>query len=212
MINEDLSSPKLFDEKGCAIIWVMVRGSGLSERKMKNKKFRKIEKAIFVAYFKLKNYPNARRIARMARISRSTLYRHQTMIYRIPHDYEDYLIEQYDRTMKGCLLKSCVSLKTMVHCMLVFILMNRRVFGELLKMGDDNVVRRLIRRCKQKVLDEWGRDDGLVKIFGIYENEVLGLIIDWGREGFSDEKMSDVLNGIMYLTRTARQRLGPIAR
>ena len=96
--------------------------------------------------------------------------------------------------------------------MLVFVLMNRKVFGELLKMGDDRVVKRMIRRYKNKILDEWGHGVESEKMFDIYENEVLGLIVDWDKAGFADKKMNEVLNDIMYLTRTARQRLGPIAR
>lgn len=185
---------------------------GRAERKMGNKKFRRIEEAILIAYFRLKNFPNAGVIAKWARISRSTLYRHHTTVYGIPQDYTKYLIIQYKRSMRKILSKENVSVRTVIYCMLTFMTINRKNLIKLLELGNNVALNEMIDFLKIRVVEEWENEKNPEVIFDIYKGEVLGVIEKWGKAGFSEKRMKKVLGVVLYFTETIGQWLGPVLK
>ena len=47
-------------------------------------------------------------------------------------------------------------------------------------------------------------------MFMVYVNEVVGLIVGWGKKGFMEKELQNVLANIMYLTESMRERLKPL--
>ena len=181
----------------------------LTEKNMSNKRFRTTEKAIFVAYCKLKDYPTAKKLARVAKISRTTLYRHHQKAQTIPIDYENYLIKAYTKTTK-CLIKRAPDLKILILRTLIFIYNHREVIKALFNDNHKEIIKQMFRLLKPSIIDEWHLAGDLAKMYNIYANEVLGVIEAWGAKGFPKNSIDQVLNDIMYLTDTARQKLLPI--
>ena len=181
----------------------------LTEKNMSNKRFRTTEKAIFIAYCKLKDYPTAKKLARAARISRTTLYRHHQKAQTIPIDYENYLIKTFTRTVKT-LQKRCPDLKILILRTLVFIYNHKEVFRALFNDNHKEVIKQMLKILKPSIIDEWHLAGDLAKMYNIYANEVLGVIEAWGAQGFPKGSIDQVLSDILYLTDTARQNLAPI--
>lgn len=182
----------------------------LTEKNMANKLFKKNEQAILLAYYKFKDYPTAKRIAHHAKISRSTLHRHHKTPYNIPHDYEEYLFRIYIRKMKSHLKKDQSNLQNLFLRFLVFIFSNREIIQALFRDGHKDFIKRMLGPLKPRILADWRLSGNLDKIYTIYENEILGVIENWGKHHFANQDLSGVLNDIMFLTKTARQKLLPL--
>lgn len=178
---------------------------------MSNKKFRKNERAIFVAYYKLRECPIAKRVAKQANISRSTLYRHHRTTFSIPHDYEKYLLRTYSRQMYSFLHEKGTSLSILFLRTLVFISNNKDIFEALFRDGHKEVIRGILDIIRPKIVEEWQlfNDDDV--IYHVYSNEVLGIIEVWSKYGFSDKYLSLAQKDIIFLTKTARKKLLPLA-
>lgn len=183
--------------------------SGLTEKRMKNKRFCKTEKAIFLAYYKLRDYPNAKKLAKTANISRSTLYKHHKKIQAIPADYEDFLLQNYAKAIKKY-LKKPAEFKTILFRTHAFIFANREIFGALFKEGHKETIKKMFNILKPNVLNEWGLTGNLDKIYNIYTNEILGIIESWEKQNFSEKSLEQVLNDTLYLTKTSKQKLLPL--
>ena len=177
---------------------------------MANKLFYKNEQKILIAYFKFKDYPCAKRIARHAGISRSTLHRHHKTAHDIPRDYEEYLFRVYARKMKKLLAKEDTNLKNIFLYFLVFITGNREIFKTLFQDERKNIIKKMLQFLKPQITTNWGTSSNSEQIFSIYENAILGVIEIWGEHCFSDDDLAIVLDDIMYLTRTARHNLLPL--
>ena len=93
----------------------------ITEKNFRNKRFRKSEEAILEAFFGNKEILSVRVIAKRAKVSRATFYRHHKAAYNIISDYEDYILEKYNRVLSRLVKK--MSLKVIFHQMLMFILM-----------------------------------------------------------------------------------------
>ena len=184
-----------------------MKGSGLTEKKMANKKFRATEEAIFVAYYKLVDYPSAKIIAKRAGISRSTLYRHHQLPRLISRDYEQYLLKIFSRKMQGFLNKEEVELKTMFLRVLIFIHNNRVTFAALFRDKHKDVIGKMWGKLKPRVLLEWHLAADTDKLFSVYQNEILGIIEVWSKDNFTVNNLDAVLSDIIYLTKTAPKRL-----
>lgn len=176
---------------------------------MSNKHFFKTEQAIFIAYYKSRDYPSAQRIATNARISRSTLYRHHHNAQSIPRDYENLITATYSRRIQG-LIKKGASTKILFLRTLIFISHHKKVFKALFTDGRKEVVKQMLAKLKPVIITNWDQKDPLDKAYNVYENEVLGVIEAWSRCDFSSIRLNKTLNDILYLTRTAPKRLKPI--
>lgn len=186
-----------------------MKKSGLTEKRMANKLFRTSEHAIFIAYFKLKDYASAKRIAKAASVSRATLYRHHCKIQSIPKDYEKYLLSSYIRKIRPFLNKKEFSLKNFYLRTLVFISNHEEIFSALFSEGRKEIITKMLSILKPKltkILQVSNRD----KVYIVYTNEILGIIEIWSKQHFSLSELNQVLNDILYLTETASDHLTPL--
>lgn len=174
---------------------------------MLNKKFRLCEQAIFAAYFKVKDLPNAKKLARRAKISRQAFYTHHQSPQWIPYDYEKYLLDSYKAKMKILLERPREDIKKIYLRMLIFIYSHREVIGALLKDGRTEVIDRMIKVLKGCILREWNLAGDIEDVFHVYEKEVLGIIEIWAQNNFTKKKLDKVLNEILLLTKTSPRRL-----
>lgn len=176
---------------------------------MSDKRFQKTERAIFIAYFTLRDYPSAKKLARTAHISRSTLYRHHQKIHAIPAEYEEYLLQNYIKSIDE-LLANNVGIRTIFLRTLVFISSNKAVFIVLFEGGHKNTICAMMEYLKTRVTDEWHLEGNLDKIYGIYKYEVIGLIEIWSERRFAVRQLKPTLDDILYLTNAARRNLLPL--
>lgn len=176
---------------------------------MANKSFRKTEQAIFFAYCKFRDCPSVRKIASNAKISRATLYRHHKNAQRIPRDYEELIIATYNRRIKE-LIKKSAPVKILFLCTLVFISRHKKVFDALFIEGRKDVIKQMLNRLKPAIITTWHYKDPSNQAYNVYENEVLGVIETWGKSDFSATKLDKTLSDILYLSKTAPERLHPL--
>ena len=183
--------------------------NGLTERRMSNKRFYKKEHAIFIAICSCRDFPTVRKLAKMAHVSRSTLYRHHQKIHQIFQDYEEYLLKAYTRITKKFLAKKA-DYRILVLRTLIFIYNNRETFKELFGHNRKEVVKQMFKLLEPSVVDEWHLAGDLAKMYNVYINEILGIIEAWAAKGFPKDSIEQVLDDILYLTDNARQNLLPI--
>ncbi len=176
---------------------------------MTNRRFNRTEQAIFIAYYKIHDYPTVKRIAKKANISRATFYRHHRTASSIPHDHEDFLFKTYLIQMKSC-LKKTDNLQIIFLRLLVFLANNREVITSLLRDGHKEIIKRMIDHLRPIICCGWHLADNLDKAYDIYANEVLGVIEFWGKQDFAITNLGNVLNEILYLTKTASEHLVPL--
>lgn len=176
---------------------------------MANKKFQKTEQAIFIAYYKFQDYPCVKKISKHAKISRSTFYRHHQNASDIPHDYEVFLLKAYDCQIKSFLKKNS-SPKPAVLRLLVFISSNKTVIKALFKDGQKETIKKMLSHIRPLTTSNWRFASNSDKVYRVYENEILGVIESWGKNNFSSCKIDNTLNDILYLTKTAPERLAPL--
>lgn len=176
---------------------------------MSNKRFQKTERAILIAYFTLKDYSSRKKLASIAHISRSTLYRHHKKIHSIPVEYEDYLLRKYIKSINN-LLKNHAEIKTIFLRMLIFISNHKTIFVMLFRFGRKDAIIKMVDFLKSRVIEEWRLAGNSDKIYVIYRNEVLGIIEIWSKQNFSTKQIEPILNDIIYLTNSARRNLLPL--
>lgn len=187
------------------IIFFMKK-SGLTETKMKNQKFRKTENAIFIAYYKFRDYPTVKALAKRAGIARSTLYRHHKSPRQIPDNYEKYLLEIYSHKMKRFLNQENASLKKLYFRKLIFIHNNQIIFEALFRDGRKEIIKDMIDKIKTPILSEWNYKNP-EKLYKVYQNEVLGIIENWHENNFNAKEIGNILNDILYLNKTTPKHL-----
>ena len=191
------------------IIFIM-KTSGLTDKNMADKRFRKTEYAIFFAYYKLRSCPSAKKLARTAKISRSTLYRHHKKVQLISVDYEEFLLHDYTKAINR-LIKKDAEIRIIYLRTLAFISAHRRVFMALFKEDRKEVVKNMIGLLRARIVTrEWRLSGNLDKMYIIYTNEILGVIECWSTHMFTDKYLEHVLNDILYLTRASRKKLLPL--
>lgn len=186
-----------------------MKTSGLTKKRMADVRFRRTEQAILAAYCKLRDYPSAKRLARMAGVSRTTLYRHHKKIQAIPLDYEDYLYENYRCTIRKY-LKHEVALRTLFLRTLVFIRHNDRVFQALSREYDSKIMEKIFDHLKSRIICDWRAVNNINKAYKVYEKGVIGIIEEWEHHGFIMRELDLVLDDILYLTQSAHRDLSTL--
>lgn len=93
--------------------------------------------------------------------------------------------------------------------MLIFIVANKRIAQFLFSFGDNHITLEKMIQCLQSKLLS-SRMIANEKMLNIYVKEVAGVIEEWEKNGYSIDEISTTVNKIVYLTSTARARLGPI--
>ncbi len=182
---------------------------GLTERKMKNKRYRRTEKAILIALFSFRHFPSMGMIAKRARIAKSTAYRHHNNSYEILTDFEDYLVARYWRETRILMRIRRVRLISLFRQMLAVLAFHREELEILLGGGWDRVIEKLVTELKPKIIERLKISD---KQSDILVKEITGVIEQWGRKGFCEEEIAMNVEKIKYLITTARERLGPLEK
>ena len=186
-----------------------MKTSGLTEKKMANKRYRETEYAIFHTFYRLKDCYNANRIAKAAGISRTTLFRHHKRVQAISSDYEDFLIIIYARTIKRFLCRD-ITLKKLFFRTLIFIISNKLVITALIQDGHQSVIKKMLEILKPRIIAEWHLSGDSDKMYSVYANSILGVIETWSKHGFTERSIGQVLSDILYLTSIAHRELLPI--
>lgn len=181
----------------------------LTEKKFADKRFRKTEDEILKVFFGSKEDLTVRQVVRETKIARSTFYRHHLSIGKIIPDYRKYVYLRYVLYMRKKMKKSA-HIKTLYMSMLLFIVQNKRIFTLLVERDGGIIFTQMIHKLLPKVERHIRNAGGTGKIFEIYKSEVTTILMDWGEEGFHEEKIGEVLKNIMYLTDTIYARLGAI--
>ena len=177
---------------------------------MTNKRFRKTERAIFASYCRLRDYPSAQEVAKAAKVSRSTLFRHHRKVQNIPSDYETFLLNVYIKRMHRFLQNENTDMRVIFFRLLIFVSNHRDAFLTLFARGKKDIIKEMFQPLKSRITHKWKISGNLDNIYNIYENEVLGVFEIWAKHGFSAEFIDFALNDILYLTRTACRSLSPL--
>lgn len=175
--------------------------SPLTLDKLKDKRFLETEKAIFRSVTEGKA-EKIEDVMVAAKISRATFYRHHRAVHLIERDYED-LVEEWVRE----LMRNEEDLRKMYFQMLLFVYKNREVFQYFLMRENVRAYLVLMREMRLAILGVWQTARWMEPVYEIYAGEVIGVLIRWGRGGYEKETMTRVLDNIMYLTETAKERL-----
>lgn len=174
---------------------------------MQNRKFRKKEEAIFLAYYCLRDYPSVKIIAKRAKISRSTFYRHHKAPHSIPSDYKNYLLSSFSCKISPLLKKKEPPMQLIFLRALVFIHGNRNVIRILFIEGHKEVVADIIDRIKVQLLVGWHYSCCSDRFYQVYKNEIVGIIEVWAGRDFAIDGLGEALDDILFLTQTAPKRL-----
>lgn len=184
---------------------------GFLEKQMKNRRFFKNENLILDIFIReYKNGITTKKIAKKAKLSRSTIYVHHHAIKEIIPDYERYILSLFSSTIKKKLHRRSTHLKTLYLEMLLFILRNKKIFKMFIKFDDREIIVKMIGKLNSKIISTVRLPKSSKKILKIYAGEVAELIFAWGRADFPKNELERVLSDIMYLTNTCSTRLTPI--
>lgn len=193
-------------------------GKDIENKKNKNKKnqnkdqrFWKNERAIQRAFFRAKRILSAKILARRARVSRATLYRHHKNVYQIMPDVERALIGLFEQQIGEARFKRGIRVQGLFYRMLLFIRKNRVESREVVRRGDERVLEQMVDELMPKIVRSYHipmKDEEIVRI---YQKEIVAVVETWILDDFRESEAS-VLRDMMYLTRTARQHLMAIGR
>ena len=184
----------------------------LTEKKLRDARFKRTEEAIFEAFFDMRDGAklNVNELIQRVGVDRTTFYRHHRAVYEIAEDYEQYIMEKYIKSVEMIRKRDGVELKIIYCRMMGFILQNRRVFEVLLGAGSSRVVEKMVWISEPEVVSFLRLSGNSKRVLRVYIGEVVGLIMDWGLEGFKEVEMVGLLDNIMCMTETARKRLLPL--
>ena len=185
----------------------------MMERGMKNRRYRKTEeKILWVFFIENKKGTTFEKIAKKAGVARATLYSHHHTIREVIPDYRRYVLVEYGRLIKKTTKRKKSSLRALYFETLLFILKNKKVFEMLVEFGDSETLVKIFGKLRLKIISSAILSNASRKIFGIYISEIVGIIIEWIKEGSPEKEIERVLADMIYLAETARERLMPINR
>lgn len=168
----------------------------------RNRRYKKTEGAILAVFF---DNPNCtmRQLAKRAGVARSTIYTHHHSVREIVSDCEKIILAEYEIVVDEKMRAKKVEIRILYLDMLVLIIKNRQIFEIFLKFDDREVVMKMVLKLKPKIKES-------EKILRICASEITEIIFEWGKRGFAKKEVEKVLSDMMYLTVSARNRLGPI--
>lgn len=179
--------------------------SGLTEKRMQDKRFRRTEDAILVAVIPAKEELSVAKIVKDASISRSTFYRHHRTVQSIVSDYETYIIKQFLKLINRW--NQNQRLSVYYEQTLLFINANKIIVGFLLEHGESKVIEKMVKVIEPMIIKIYRIPKNRELMLAVYRKEVLGIIEEWKKNDFESEAMKKVLGNIMYLTESLRGRL-----
>lgn len=183
--------------------------SRITERKLKDKRFRKTEEAIIMALFTATEAMSPERLIKTAGISRATFYRHHGSVTNIVPNYEQYVLQKYKHTTERRPCACGGRIRLIYHYALIFFCTHKKIVQFLIERGSCNSIEKIILTLEPEITASGKVSPG--EMFKIYAKETSVVIEEWGRDGFSGEEIGTVLSKIMYLTDSAKERLGPLA-
>ena len=183
--------------------------SRITEKKLKNKRFKRTEDAIIAAFFLSREVLSVDRLVKLAGISRSTLHRHHKNIYEIAPDYKQYILAKYRRMINRLLKTKRTKLSRIYYKILIFLIAYQRIIEFLLRSGDTGLIEDMVTYLSPKISSTHKITNS--EILAIYNKEVSGVIEQWIAGGFQKDAISATVDKITYLTDTAKTRLAPIA-
>ena len=181
----------------------------ITEKKLKNKRFKKTEEAIIIVLLSARELLSPERLIRLAHISRSTLYRHHKNVSAIAPNYEKYILRRCKNTMRRFMRIKNSRLSVLYRQILVFLSSNQLIMKFLFRYGDRSLTERIVIIIKPKILVTGKVKDG--EMFTLYCKEVAGLIECWCQNGFNKTEIPATIDKITYLTNTAYLRLSPLS-
>lgn len=183
----------------------------LTKKKLEDARFRKNEEAILKAFFDCgRDRLSVTELARKADVDKATFYRHHKTIYGIVTDYEEYILIEYESFMCEMLNKNNVSIRVIYYRLLIFILKNQEVFAIFLENQRMAIIMKMVGVLVSKLKEEYKLYGNLERVFRVYISEIMGLIEEWIEKRSGEEEIAELLDDIMYLTKTIRLRLLPL--
>ena len=183
---------------------------GLTERKMKNRRFRQTEEIIFKTYFSLNEEIKMKELAKITGVSRATLYRHHKTVNKILPDYEHYIYREFLKEVGRIGFEKGMNVRLYFYRMLSFILANKEVFKVFFVRERTEVIKKMIKKAQPMISLKYHMPKNAEMIFEVYNNEILGVIEGWNKEGLGEKDVDTILEDILYLTDSARHRLMPL--
>lgn len=183
---------------------------GLTERKMKNRRFRQTEEIIFKTYFSLNEEIKMKELAKITGVSRVTLYRHHKTVNKILPDYEHYIYREFLKEVGRIGFEKRMNVRLYFYRMLSFILANKEVFKVFFVRERTEVIKKMIKKAQPMISLKYHMPKNAEMIFEVYNNEILGVIEGWNKEGLREKDIAMILEDILYLTDSARHRLMPL--
>ena len=187
-----------------------MRRSGLTEKKLRDRRFRRTEEAILKVFFEEDVYIGIDSLAKRIGVARSTVYHHHKKMREIVPDYRKYFLRNYKRGISKILSKKDLRINTLYEYIAYFLLRYKMEFTVLLKGKDHETLVQIMSIIRNKIESAMRLPKNSDKIYSIYASEVVELIRDWAVKGFSEQEIVKLVSDIMYLTTTMRERLMPI--
>lgn len=184
--------------------------TGITEKRMQNRRFRKTEEAILRVVSGGDVYIGTKEMASKAGVARSTFYHHHKTVREIVPDYKRYILQKYVRLVNKMMRQKGAGIRKMYGKMLIFMMQHKPVFKMLLKSDGNEIIKEMLTKLEPKAIKHMRIGKKMGKVLGIYKSEVVGLIVGWAEGDFNEKEMGAVIEDVMYLTETAKERLGPI--
>lgn len=182
----------------------------ITEKKLKNKRFRNTEETIIATLLTAKELLSPSRLIKIAGISRSTLYRHHQNVHKIIPDYERYISRRFKTNYARLMKIGYIRLRFLYEQIFPLLLANQPIIKLILQHDNHNFTEQIIAILKPKILTVARISDG--EAFRIYAKEVAALVEAWCNNGFKRTEINPTVDKIMYLTSTAHTRLSPLAQ
>lgn len=180
----------------------------LTEKHLHDKRFRATETKILLTLSSVKDTLSPSRLAKNIGVARSTFYRHHRTVYGVTSDYEQYLLRKYRSSISRFIKSDHFQFRNLYERTFIFLFNYRQIINFLFSHGKGNFIEKLIQTLEPKIISTGKITSSAM--FAIYAKEVTAIVEQWTKGGYSKSAISAHVDKIVYLTNTARIRLGPI--
>ncbi len=168
-----------------------------------DKRYQKTEEQMLRLFFIYGDTITIERMAKILRVSRSTIYRH--------HKSLKEMIEYYiKKTVDECGEFCNDDTRKLYTDLLIYIIKNREVFLVFYKMRDSRALFTVLEMNEDSLMEYAGYRQRVTKVFNIYKYEIIAVMDAWGENGFNRDDFDVVLNDVLFLTKNMKVRLGPL--